>query len=189
MILLGTDVSGHFDTDRHGRYIAVVFGTEEGINRAYRRIGVKQIHMTTLRKTEQDMILDRLKFDNDVVAVCAYVELQQTIDCITNDPAFGTKPTRKAHGHFGYLFWKCMRETIETFAFERRCETREIVAQCDSDMSGMASKWGMEVKYKGKAYELADVVGWCNTHRRHLKTCKEMDFRDQIRDGMKRDLL
>ena len=190
VILLGTDVSGHVGEHRHAQHIAFVLGTLEGVNRVYRQLGVKNIHMTKLRNTKRDSIVRRLQFGNDVVCVCAYADQQNIINATVDDPSFvHHKPQRRVHKHFGFLLWNYMRDTIEPFAAARRCEVRDITVQCDLDMHETVSAWGMNVVSKGKAYELADVVGWCNGHKKHIKGCREVDLRDRLLRDLRRDML
>lgn len=42
---------------------------------------------------------------------------------------------------------------------------------------------------KGKAYQLADAIAWCNKHGKKIKQCKEMDLRKNLREKMERELL
>lgn len=187
---MGTDVSGHVGAPRHARYISFVLGTDEGVNRVHRRLGVNSIHMNRLSYAKRDKIVSRLKFDAGVVAVCAYVEKQLAINSITDDPGFDRHRTKSSvHRHFGHLLWRCMRETIEKFAVDHRCEVRDIAVQCDEDMQDVVRGWRMKTSYKGKAHEIADVVGWCNSHHRRVDTCREIDLRDAIFRDMKRDLI
>ena len=75
------------------------------------------------------------------------------------------------------------------FAAKHRCEVRDIEVECDSDMRDTALAWGMKPVAGAKAYDLADVIAWSNVHGRVIKTCKEVDIRDQIYKDMRRDLL
>lgn len=189
MIVLGADVSGHVGSQRHAVYIGFVLGTEEGINRVYRRIGIDHIHMNRMQDSKRNKIVDRLRFDHDVVGMCVYVERQKAIDSVLRDGSTCARPKRKVYSHFRYLLWKHMRDTIVPFAARHRCEVRDIEAQCDSDMRDTVLAWGMKAVAGSRAYELADVIAWCNGHGRAIKTCREMDIRDEICKDMRRDLL
>ena len=190
MIILGTDVSGHVGAPRHARYIGFVLGTEEGINHAYRLAGARRIHMASLSDNKRNKIINKMEFDGDMVCMCAYVEKQRAIDSIFSDPKFNQHKSKQSiRRHFGYLLWGRMRSIIEPFAAAHKCEVRDIVVQCDSDMRDTVNAWGMNVRAKGKAYELADAVAWCNSHGKRPKTCREFDWRTSMFDEMKRDLL
>lgn len=187
---MGTDVSGHVGTNRHAMYISFVLGTDESINRAYKRLGVKNIHMSQLSQTKRDKIIKRLSPDTGIVVVCAYVEKQRTINLITSDPKFDRHRNKSiVHRHFNHLLWRFMRETIEQFAADHRCEVHDISAQCDNDMLDVMRQWRVKTSYKGKAHEIADIVGWCNSHHIPINMCREIDLQEAILNGLRRDLI
>ena len=82
-----------------------------------------------------------------------------------------------------------MRETIEQFAANHRCEVRDMLVQCDSDMLDVVQGWRVKTSHKGKAHEIADVVVWCNSHHIHVKMCREIDLRDVMLKSLRRDLI
>ena len=88
MIIMGTDVSGHVQANRHAMYISFVLGTNEDINRVHKHLGVSDIHMNRLPHTKRNKIINKLRLDGGIVAVCAYVEKQYAINSIINDPKF-----------------------------------------------------------------------------------------------------
>lgn len=190
MFLMGTDVSGHVGAFRHAQHMSFVLGAEEDINRVHNRLGVSYIHMTKLSHTKRNKIISKLLFDRGTMALCAYVEKQLIINQITNDPRFDRhRSTAVVHRHFNYILWNCMRETIEQFTADHRCDVRDIVVQCDRDMEDAALQWHMKKSHKGKAHDLADIVGWCNSHHRRIRTCQELDFRAVLLESLRRDLL
>lgn len=44
MIIMGSDVTGNSQKG-NAAYIAIVLGTEDAINQAYKKIGLKRVHM------------------------------------------------------------------------------------------------------------------------------------------------
>ena len=155
---------------RPGTRIGFVLGAEDDINRVHKRLGARHIHMTKLSDAKRNKI-SRLQFDGKTVAVCAYVEKQLTINRITHDPRFARhRPSIVARRHLNCLPWNCMRETIERFAAVHRRKVGDIAVQCDSDMQDAALEWHMKKSRKGKAHDLADVVGRCNSHHGRVRT-------------------
>ena len=95
----------------------------------------------------------------------------------------------KMYKHFDYLLIKEIRDIVEQFAFFRRCELKEIIMQCDSDMAKTGTNWKMCIAKEGKAYEIADAIAWCNRCSATIKQCKELDLAKKLRIDMQRDLL
>jgi len=98
-------------------------------------------------------------------------------------------PKPRLYKHFDYLLFRKIRDIVEPFAYERGYEIKDIVMQCDSDMSKTGTNWMMRTAYGGKAYDLADAVAWCNEHGRRLRHCREMDLTDKLREEMILDFL
>lgn len=186
---MGADVSGHAGHRWHARNIGLVLGTEEGVNRAHQRLGFGRVHMSRMREEKRNKIIDRTRFDCDVLGICVHVEKQKAIDGVLRHRAFGTKPKHTAYNHFRHLLWRSVQDDIMNFAAKHRCEVRDIEVECDSDMRDTALAWGMKPVAGAKAYDLADVIAWSNVHGRVIKTCKEVDIRDRIYKDMRRDLL
>ena len=191
-IIVGADVSGNVCPRGQAMYIALVFGTPESIEKSYRRIGIPSIHMSLLGKSKRRIIIQNLDLsDKDLVVVCLHVQKQGIIEEILSDPRFQARnmPKVKLYRHFDYLLFRKIRDTIESFAFPRRCDLDDIIMQCDSDMVRTGTNWKMHTVDRGKAYEIADVVAWCNMHDIQINQCKDIDLASQIRMEMRHDLL
>ena len=61
--------------------------------------------------------------------------------------------------------------------------------QHDPDTTFALNRWKMIPVKKGKAYELADVVAWCNERRKTLNGCDDYNYSEKIIDTMKHLLL
>jgi len=192
VVIIGADVSGNTSGGCQSRHIAIVLGTEESISRTYRKIGVRAIHMVSMNDTQRQQVFQNLAFGgSDLVGLCLNVERQKTIDAVFQDPRFiqRSMPKHRLHQHFDYLLFRKIRDIVEPFAYERRREIRDIVMQCDPDMSKTGANWRMRTADGGRAYELADAVAWCNEHGRRLKHCREMDLAGRLREEMILDFL
>ena len=161
VVIIGADVSGNITGGGQSRHIAVVIGTEESINKIYQKIGLAEIHMSSLSRSKRQNIFQELKFDNgDLLGMCLNVERQKTVDYIVcnaklhpkNKPKFGIQK------HFDYLLLQMIRDKIESFAFPRNCEIQDIVMQYDSDMILTGKNRGTGTVCGGQAYEIADAV-------------------------------
>jgi len=191
VIIIGADVSGNLSGGGQSRHIAIVLGTEESVNRTYRKIGVHAIHMVSMSHAKRQQVFQNLAFgDRDLVGLCLNVERQKAIDAVTNDPRFVSRHMSKSriHKQFDYLLFRKIRDIVEPFAYERGCEIKDIVMQCDSDMSKTGVNWRMRTADGGRAYDLADAVAWCNEHGRRLRHCREIDLAGKLRGEMMQGL-
>jgi len=183
VVIIGADVSGNTSGGGQSRHIAIVLGTEESVNRTYRKIGLREIHMVSMDHTKRQHVFQNLAFGGrDLVGLCLNVERQKTIDAVINDPRFVSRRMSKSrvHKQFDYLLLRKIRHIIETFAYARGCEIKDIVMQCDPDMSKTGANWRVRTADGGRAYELADAVAWCNEHGRRLKHCREMNLAGKL---------
>lgn len=191
-VIIGTDVSGNVRPGGQAMYIALVFGTPDSIARAYHKIGVSGIHMSLFSKSKRRKVLQNLDLNKvDLVVACLHVQRQRIIDEMLSDPRFKTKntPRAKPYKHFDYLVFRKIRNMVELFAFPRKCDLEDIVMQCDSDMVRTGLNWRMSTAEGGQAYEIADVIAWCNAHDIKINRCKEIDLAGEIRTEMRHDLL
>ena len=192
VVIIGADVSGNITGGGQSRHIAVVIGTEESINKIYQKIGLAEIHMSSLSRSKRQNIFQELKFDNgDLLGMYLNVERQKTVDYIVcnaklhpkNKPKFGIQK------HFDYLLLQMIRDKIESFAFPRNCEIQDIVMQYDSDMILTGKNRGTGTVCGGQAYEIADAVAWCNERGQSIKRCLSIDLAAKLRTEMSDDLL
>ena len=189
---MGADISGSIKRNSQAKYIAIVLGTKESINRIYQKIGLSEIHMSLINNSQKQKVFQNLIFNNnDLIGICLTVERQNTIDLILNNPKFNSRSISKLklQKHFDYLLLKKIRNIIESFSIPRKYELKDIVMQCDPDMSKTGINWNMKTSHKGKAYEIADAVAWCNGHGKEIKFCKEIDISNTLQKEMKHDML
>lgn len=192
MLIAGADVSGNTRGDGQSRHIAFVLGTPESINRLHNQIGLREIHMVDLDESKRKQVLENLEFtENDIIAWCLNVERQKIIDYITTHEKINPKNKQKSRiqKHFDYCLLQYVKDSIEQFTYSKNFQLSDICVQCDSDMDKTALNWKMQTSYKGKAYEIADAIAWCNEHGKKIKQCVEIDLRDKLRQQMEYDLL
>lgn len=192
MILAGSDVSGNTRGNGQIRHIAFVLGTEESINGLHNDIGIENIHMDDLRQHQRRQVINRLEFTrNDIQAWCFNVERQNTIDFIYQHEKLKPKNKLKSivQKHFDYLLLKQIKGLLTNFIYFHNGSLSSLVVECDGDMSITIGNWKMKKKLKGKAYELADAVAWCNAKGRRIKQCPEPDYIGFLRQQMEYDLL
>ena len=191
-IIVGADVSGNVCTGGQVMYIALVFGTLESIDKTYQKIGIPSIHMSLLNKSKRQIIIQNLDLsDKDLTAVCLHVQKQNIVEEILSDPRFQARNTSKVklYKHFDYLLFRKIRDTIESFVFPRKCDLGDVVMQCDSDMVRTGTNWKIRTVDRGKAYEIADIIAWCNMRKIRINQCKDLDLASQIRIEIRHDVL
>lgn len=76
------------------------------------------------------------------------------------------------------------------FAAKFRADLSDIAIEADADMRPTTIKnWNLIDKYKGRAYELSDVVAWFNQKGIKIQNCEVVDLRDDIMKSMEHHLL
>ena len=191
-IIVGTDVSGNPCPGGQVMYVALVFGTPESINKVHRKIGIPGIHMSLLNKSKRQRVIQNMDLSSrDLAVACLHVKRQGIIDEILSDARFRTRNISRAklQRHFDYLLFRKIRYMVESFAFPRRCDLDEIIMQCDSDMVKTGTNWNMHTVDRGKAYEIADAIAWCNMHDIQINQCREIDLAGQLRSEIRHDML
>ena len=147
-IIVGADVSGNVCPGGQAKYIALVFGTSDSIERIHKRIGIPRIHMSLLDKPKRRRIIQNLDLnDKDLAVACLHVQRQGIIREILSESQFKTRntPKEKLYKHFDYLLFKKIRDMVESFAFPRRCDLEDIIMQCDTDMAKTGNNWKMDI--------------------------------------------
>lgn len=191
MLVAGSDVSGNTIGGGQHRHIAFIIGEESSINSLYNKIGLDEIHMVRLDESRRTEVIQKLDFTRyDIRAWCFYVEKQNVIDYIYNHNKLArkTRSKEKIFKHFDYLLLKKFKVPLEEYTYKKRTSISDIVVQCDSDMTYTVDNWRMKKESKGRAFELADAVAWCNEKDRSIKGCVDLDLKE-IKLEMESDLL
>lgn len=62
------------------------------------------------------------------------------------------------------LVWSMIRDPVESFLHQHRCEVSTIEFQCDADCRNFAKDVGWRRIDEGAAHMVADIVAWANSH-------------------------
>jgi hypothetical protein len=192
MIIGGADVSGNTIGGGQHRYIAIVIGKEEIINRIHSKIGLTEIHMVRLDAQQKSSVRQNLDFKSDeILVLCIEVERQHIIDLIFSHARLHpkTRSRQSIQQKFDYHLLDLIKERIETFARGHKSALTDVIIQCESDMELTIKNWKMTSARRGKAYEISDAVAHFNEKGTKLKRCIELDLRDELRNRMEYDLL
>lgn len=192
MIIGGTDVSGNTVGGGQHRYIAIVIGKEESINRVYGKIGLAEIHMVRLDAQQKSTVRQNLDFKSDeILVLCIEVERQHIVDLIFKHTRLHpkTRSRQSIQQRFDYHLLDLIKERIETFALSHKSALIDIIIQCDSDMELTIKNWKMTSTRRSKAYEISDAVAHFNEKGIRLKGCIDLDLRDELKRRMEYDLL
>jgi succinate dehydrogenase flavin-adding protein (antitoxin of CptAB toxin-antitoxin module) len=191
MLLGGIDASGISQINEYSD-IGFIITTEEIINSIYSDIGLKEIHMVRLDKIQKEHVIKILNNQkNDILAYCFHVERQNLVNNIFNNPRYKKKPGKKEHVYveFDKIFLQFFRDELYTFCAKFKQEFSKLTVEHDLDMKDSIKRWNLVGKDKGKAFEIADAIAWCNTHRIELKICKEIDLSEKIQSQLMSNLL
>jgi hypothetical protein len=192
MLIAGSDVSGNTIGGGQHRHISFLIGNEESVNKLYKDIDLKEIHMVRLDESIRQHVLQKLDFKgSNILAWCFHVEKQHTVDYISKHERLHpkTKPKESIFRHFDYLLLQQFKEQIESVCFAQKTTLDELTVECDSDMRFTVQNWKMKDRSRGKAYEIADAIAYFNEKDRRIKGCVDVDLRDKIRKQMETDLL
>jgi len=189
MIVAGSDVAGNRINGQH-RVIAFVIGTEESINQLYNKIGLKGIHMSELGEPDRKKVTDNLEFrDGQRFAFSLIVEKIKTIHDISErmkkkDPLFDIKLIFQ---HFDTELFRRIKPKLQNIIDKRGLRKRDLIVECENDMSATIQTWGMTTTGRGRAYELADAIAWCCNNDKRVKGIIKMDLVKDIRRQMVKD--
>jgi len=192
MIIAGSDVSGNVRRGGQKRYIAFVVGTEERVNKIYKDIGLRKIHMAKLSDAQREQVYQRLNLQHSkILAWCFEVEKQNIIHYIFNHPRLYPKTRSKEsiEKKFDYHLLRAFKNTLENFTYSHQIGLKDLTVECDSDMFYTVQYWGMKNKDRGKAYQLSDAIAWFNEKSRKIKQCIPLDLKDEIKSKMESELL
>jgi len=98
MIIAGADVVGDQTGEGEHNYIAMIFASEEIVNKIHNNVGIKEIHMIKLEENEKKQVIQNLNMSyDDCISFCLHVERQHTVEYIENHPRLNKKckPKRK----------------------------------------------------------------------------------------------
>jgi len=192
MIIAGSDVSGNVRRGGQKRYIAFVVGTEERVNKIYKNIGLKEIHMAKLSDPQREYVYQKLNLQHsEILAWCFEVEKQNIVHYIFNHPRLHprTRSKESIEKKFDHHLLRAFKNTLENFTYSHKIGLKDLTVECDSDMFYTVEYWGMKNKYRGKAYELSDAIAWFNEKSRKIKQCAPLNLKDEIKNKMESELL
>ena len=112
MLVAGTDVSGNTVGGGQHRHISFLIGSEDSINKLYKDINLKEIHMVRLSEPIRQHVQQKLDFrGSDILAWCFHVEKQHTVDYISRHERLHpkTRPKESIFRHFDYLLLQQFR--------------------------------------------------------------------------------
>lgn len=188
--MAGTDTSGSEAVGQR-KFISLVIGNEEQLNAMFNRIGLRQIHMIRLEETDQEHVLNSLRFSSEITAWCITVDKQRIIDYIFHHERLNNKhkPKVRIAAHFDHLILRHIRDEIQAFLQPHRLEIEQTDIEFDKDMSDTIKIWRMKPKVKGKAHQIADAIAWANYRGRTIRGCRELDLSEKLKQQMEFDLL
>ncbi|MGH2612084.1 MAG: hypothetical protein ACRDFB_03420 [Rhabdochlamydiaceae bacterium] len=189
MLIAGSDVAGNRYDGEH-RVIAFVIGTEESINNLYNKIGLKSIHMSKLEEVDRKKVTDNLEFrDGERFAFSLMVEKIKTVHS-THERMKKTDPLYDIgviFQHFDTQLFDRIKSKILTILEKHGVDKKQLVVECENDMSKTIRIWGMNAGEMGKAYELSDAVAWCCNKGKNVKGIIKIELSKDLRKQMEKD--
>ncbi|MDE1826975.1 MAG: hypothetical protein KGH83_05235 [Thaumarchaeota archaeon] len=189
MLIAGADVAGNKTSGEH-RIIAFVVGTEESTNQLYKKIGLREIHMSKLSERDRKRVIDNLEFnDGERFAFSLIVEKNKTVHIThermkKSDVLFDIKLIFQ---HFDVKLFDSIQAKIQTILDMYGIMKRDLLVECEGDMRATIRVWRMNLGKRGRAYELADAIAWCCNNNKKVKGIIKKDLVKVLQKQMVRD--
>ncbi len=182
------DFSGN--NDSYDKFIAIVIGTEESISAIFNTMGYDHIHMRNIHSDKQNAIISKLRFDGkNNIAFCIRIDRNIITNKIRN-----MRRIKKKNILNEKIFYACnlavsryIIERLQRFVLEHGQSLEDVIFQCDGDCIRFAKDVNLKYSYKGSAYDLSDVVAWCNNHGLEPKGVVTLDIRNDVKSKLLHD--
>ena len=188
MLVGGMDFSGNADS--LDKFIAIVVGTEESISAIFDTAGYDHIHMRNIHGDKQNAIVSKLRFDGkNNIAFCIRVDKSIITNKIRNLRRVKKKNTsnEKIFRAYYRIVFRNIAERLQRFALDHGHKLEDILFQCDSDCIRFAKDTNLRYVYKGSAYDLSDVVAWCNNRGLEPKGVITLDISSDVKSKLLHD--
>ena len=188
MLVGGMDFSGN--NDSYDKFIAIVIGTDKSISAIFDSIGYDHIHMRKIHPKEKDAIVSRLKFDGkNNIAFCIRIDRNSITNQIRNLRRIKKKniPNENFFRAYHLAVSRHIVERLQRFTLDHGQRLEDVIFQCDSDCIRFAKDVNLKYSYKGQAYDLSDVVAWCNNRGLEPNGAVALDFSDSIKSILLHD--
>jgi len=149
--------------------------------------------MRRFKPKKRDKVIKRTNFERkDILAICLEIDRQETVDYFLSHKNLRKSIDKeRIHNTFDNVLLSLFRNKINEFIGKHDSGSNWIGlnVQHDPDTTFALNRWKMIPVKKGKVYELADVVAWCNERRKYLNGCDKYNYSGNIVNTMKRLLL
>jgi len=183
MLLAGMDVSGD-DKSGNYKYLAVIIGTEESINRLSDDIGYLPTHISRLGGRKQNEIIGKMVFDGKSrIAFCIYLKRDEIVDFVKNKRKAKKKrmPIAKIRRTYNYVVMYEVKKFLEKFLLDHNLSITDLLIQCESDCIPFARAGSLKYEYsKAKVYRIADITAYCNNKKLRIPNVNEKNFTKEI---------
>jgi hypothetical protein len=169
-LIAGADTSGNL------LYVSLLVGDSEDIQKMHSVHGRKRIHMSEIKsRKEKEAIVTSFKVVGNVFCACMRIDRIRIIQRIEGNR--GLNPIRKIklENRYNYALRKKISDILENFLIENKHTLETIEFQVDSDLQKSFRSVGLNCCDKGKAHELADVIGWANNGGMTIPKVSEFD--------------
>ena len=174
-------MSGRPGSGNH-KFMSIVIGTEEGIGSLMRHVGHGSVHMHDIHDgKDRDKIISKLNFDGkQCIAFCYRIEFDEMIKKISNTRQRRNVRKRRIFRIGHYVMWTLVQDQIKKFLQLHKCDTTDVVFQCDGDSVAFLKTAGLKRSHKGHAHSLSDMVVWANNRGTEPQGTVSMDLTDEI---------
>ena len=188
MLVGGMDFSGN--SDSYDKFIAIVIGTNKSISAIFDSIGYDHIHMRNMNPKEKNAIVSKLRFDGkNNIAFCIRVDKNRITSQIQNLSRVKKKNTSNEKIFYAYnlAVSKYIIERLQRFVLDHGQSLEDVIFQCDGDCIRFAKDINLKYSYKGSAYDLSDIVAWCNNRGLEPKGVITLDIRNNVKSALLHD--
>lgn len=156
-LIAGADTSGNL------LYVSLLVGDSEDIQRMHNVHGRKRIHMSEIKsRKEKEAIVSSFNVVGNVFCACLKIDRIRVIQRIEGNRGMNPVRKNKIENKYNYALRKKISDIIGDFLIGNGHTMETIEFQVDTDLQKSFRSVGLNCSIKGKAHELADVIGWAN---------------------------
>ena len=188
MLVGGMDFSGNAGS--LDKFIAIVIGTKGSISTIFDAMGYDHIHMRNIHGDKQNAIVSKLRFDGkNNIAFCIRIDRNIITNQILTLRRIKKKniPTEKFFRAYYRTVFQHIAERLRRFTLDHGQRLEDVLFQCDSDCIRFAKDTNLRYVYKGSAYDLSDVVAWCNNRGLEPKGVITLDISSDVKSSLLHD--
>lgn len=181
---------GAADTSSNWRFVSIVVGVTDDINRICKNLGFSGIHMRQLNKDHRHSIIKRLEINGEVQIMCLNVGRFQITNQLHDrmDKNSRTGKRKYIEDQFDYVFVSKIKRILCPFLTSHSITMDNMVFEIDTDLRKCFSLLGLRYKDPDFTHQIADIIAHCNTKGKRIPNVPEIDLSGELMNSLSKRL-